>query len=258
MKRRPSDTGKTSGRIPASFLAAVIVLLAGGVGYRLLAGYLGSYTGSLPLPPGALQKIPLRIGDWQGRDTPIPDDLIPYIDAQSLLSRQYTRSGGAESANLFIAYGIRVRDFMVHRPEVCYRGAGYSLRERRPLALALPDGTGAQGEIMVFSRGSLGAERLNTVAVYYIADGQIRPDVSLARWQLPWDSDRTRYIAKVQITCNHTPAEAPRARRTVEAFVQESLPHVLERMPEPDTRGESQELSSRSQGAQPAPQKGGN
>ena len=158
---------------------AVALLLMSGGAYRLLAGYLDRPTDSVPMPRGTLAKaLPLRIGEWQGKEKPVEEAVVEGADCDDYISRTYARS--AEAVQLWVAYGVRARDLMPHRPEVCYPGNGYTLEDTRPVELPIGGGQKLECRTYQFSRGGLGAGPM-TVLNYYIVDGQYSPDVSLLR-----------------------------------------------------------------------------
>jgi hypothetical protein len=88
---------------------------------------------------------------------------------------------------------------MPHRPEVCYPGNGWTLKDTRYVNLPLDDGTQLQCRILQFSRG-MSTENI-TVLSYYLVDGQYSPDVSLLRSKSWAGQSGIDYMAQVQVTC---------------------------------------------------------
>lgn len=81
--------------------------------------------------PSLKQLMPERIGPWVHQ--PLADVLIPQGEAvedrtyDDLFTAYYTTAAGA-GVMLLIAYGsAQVGDTELHRPEVCYPAAGFSL-----------------------------------------------------------------------------------------------------------------------------------
>jgi len=137
----------------AAAALALGLLLAGGVGYRVLAGHLARPGNSIPLPRGSLARLPMRIGDWAGRDIPIDPAIVEATDTNDLLNRRYVRAKASQQVGLYIAYGIRARDLMPHRPEVCYPDTGWTAHGSREVTLDLGVGPGLHCRILRFSRG---------------------------------------------------------------------------------------------------------
>ncbi|MCX5671540.1 MAG: EpsI family protein [Planctomycetota bacterium] len=210
---------------------AVALLLMSGGAYRLLAGYLDRPTDSVPMPRGTLPKaLPLRIGEWQGKEKPVEEAVVKGADCDDYISRTYSR--GAEVVQLWIAYGVRARDLMPHRPEVCYPGNGYTLEDTRSVELLLGGGHKLECRTYQFSRGGLGAGPM-TVLNYYIVDGQYSPDVSLLRSKALRGSSGIRYMAQVQVVASGGGGAASgAAAQAVRAFAVDSAGAIRAVMPD--------------------------
>jgi EpsI family protein len=203
----------------AAVITAAGLLLVSGTAFRILADYLARPGDSIPLPPGTLARLPLRIGEWEGRDVPLSEAIIRATDTDAHINRVYSQSTRGETVALFIAYGVRARDLMPHRPEVCYPGAGWTLLDTRSLEVPLADGTRLLCSIYTFSRtGGLDSQAIS-VLNYYVVDGDYCPDVSLLRSKAWRGSGGIRYMAQVQITCSGGAALTAEARlEAVRAF----------------------------------------
>lgn len=208
--------------VTIAVVAAVVLMGASGVGYRVFARYLARPTDSTPLPPGTLARLPRHIGQWVGKDVPLEEALIAATDTDAIVNRVYSRTAGGEVVALFIGYGVQARDLMPHRPEVCYPGAGWTLNDNDLVQLALRDGTTLDCRIYRFSRGALSSQDM-TVLNYYIVDGQYCPDVSLLRSRAWRGSKGIRYMAQVQIACSDSPLRgASGAVESVRSFAAEA------------------------------------
>ena len=89
---------------------ALALLLLSGAGFRALAAYYSRPSTSVPIPKGTLAKLPVRIGEWVGEDTPMDERIVRKTDADDLVNRLYQRTGGSQAISLFVAYGVRLRD----------------------------------------------------------------------------------------------------------------------------------------------------
>ena len=203
--------------ITASFLMFIL-----GLGYRVLAARLAAPVNTTPISPAALELLPLKISDWTGRGVPLDEAIIRATDTDAHINRSYSRNNGLEFISLYIATGVKARDLMPHRPEVCYTGAGWTLIDKRSLELPLSDSTELPCNVMQFSRGTLTTKKV-IVLDYYIVDGQYSSDVSLLRSKAWRGSGTVRYVAQVQIVTsiplNQTDDSAT---RTVSTFAVES------------------------------------
>lgn len=196
------------------------LLLASGGGYQWLSGRYARAAQSIPIPAGTLKQLPVRIGDWTGRDVPLDARVIKATDTDDHVNRVYVRSGAREKVNLWVAYGVRFRDLMPHRPEVCYPGSGWTFQEKQELTLDTPDGTPLVCRLLTFTRGGLRNDRI-TVLNYYILDGNYRPDVAALRertWKIQPDLE---YVAQVQVTCSESAYQSD-ATGSVKRFAAES------------------------------------
>jgi EpsI family protein len=196
---------------------ALSLLVASGAGYRVAANYYGRLGQSPALPAGTLDRLPLELGEWFGRDLPMDERIIKATDTDAHLNRAYTRRGGFESVALFVGYGARMRDLLPHRPEVCMPGAGWTADDRRVVDLPCSDGTTLQAQLHRFHRGGLDAERI-VVLNFYIVDGAISPDVSLLRSKAARMSSGPEYSAQVQISSVPSDGAPESAEKTVRAF----------------------------------------
>lgn len=203
-------------------ITASILMLILGLGYRVLAARLSAPLNTTPISPSVLELLPLQISDWTGREVPLDAAIIRATDTDAHINRSYSRNNSMEFISLYVATGVKARDLMPHRPEVCYIGAGWTLIDKHSLKLPLSDGTELPCNVMQFSRGTLTTKKV-VVLDYYIVDGEYSSDVSLLRSKAWRGSGTVRYIAQVQIVTsiplNQT---ADPSIRTVRAFAVES------------------------------------
>lgn len=203
-------------------VAASFVMLVFGIGYRVLAARLAASVNTAPIDPAVMERLPLQIGGWAGQDVPMDEALVRATDTDAHVNRRYSRHSGMESVSLYVACGVKARDLMPHRPEVCYTGSGWTLMDRRSVELPLNDGTELPCNVMQFARGALNAEKV-MVLYYYIVDGQYCQDVSLLRSKAWRGSGAVRYVTQIQIVVPITvtlPADS--AQRIISDFAGES------------------------------------
>jgi EpsI family protein len=227
------DNSVKSGRrsVLVAGAGTVLLLVLSGVGYRVVADYLARPGNSLPLPPGTLARLPLRLGGWHGRDEALDEAVVEATDTDDQLSRVYARGQGAESVSLFVAYGVRARDLAPHRPEVCYPGSGWTLEGGSPADLPLSDGSTLPCRILRFSRAGLTARQV-TVLNYYIVDGRYCPDISAIRARAWRGQAGVRYLAQVQIISPGGGGSADAAGAAVSAFATDSALAIRALLPD--------------------------
>lgn len=238
---KKDDQVKPSLLAVATTLAAVLVFLYG-LGYRILAKQLTAPVHTAPMTQATLAQLPLQISNWRGRDLELNEDLIRATDTDAHVSRQYSRHGTLESVWLWIASGVRARDLMPHRPEVCYTGNGWTVRERKVVELPLDDDGELSCNVYLFSRGGFHTERI-LVLYYYLVDGVYCQDVSLLRSQAWRGSGTVNYVAQVQVVIN-VPSimTVDSAQKTAMDFARDSAAMIVglfkERMSDTDSAGE--------------------
>jgi EpsI family protein len=207
-------------------LTAVFLMLLFGTMYRVLYARLSAPIETPSVPPDALEKLPMQIGEWTGKEAPLDEAIVRATDADAHVSRNYSRYNASEQIWLYISYGMRARDLMPHRPEVCYTGNGWTLINRRSMELPLSDGMKLQCNAFQFSRGTLNKKKI-AVLDYYIVDGRYCRDVSLLRSKVWRGSGSIRYVAQVQIvTSIRTDMTSDSVSNVISAFAVESAPLI--------------------------------
>lgn len=194
--------------------------------YRVLTARLEAPVNTTPISPAALERLPLQIGDWMGREVPLDEAIVRATDTDAHINRSYSRNNASQYISLYIASGVKVRDLMPHRPEVCYTGAGWTRIDKRSIELPLSDGMKLPCNVLQFSRGTLNTKK-TVLLNYYIVDGQYCRDVSGLRFKAWRGSGRVRYVAQIQIlafaTSNLT---ADLAERIISDFAAESASSI--------------------------------
>jgi EpsI family protein len=240
MVERPESNRKS---VISAAIVATLIMLFLGVGYRVLAARLAGPVSTTPIRPEVLQRLPLQMDEWTGQDVPLDEDIVEATDTDALINRRYIRQNGMEAVLLYIASGVRARDLMPHRPEVCYTGAGWTLTDRRSMELPLSNGTTLPCNVLQFSRGTLNDAKV-VVLDYYLVDGQYCRDVSLLRSKAWRGSGTVKYVAQVQITTFISSAQTAQSARTIiSEFAVESassIADVFEGAGENHSSGKSQ------------------
>ena len=104
-------------------LVAGIAAVFAGIGVVNLDRYIGSDP-AVAIAIERLNAVPLTIGPWQGRETPIDPAQLRVAEAEANLSRTYLRADRREAVAVLVLYG-RSGPLGAHTPEVCYGSAGY-------------------------------------------------------------------------------------------------------------------------------------
>jgi hypothetical protein len=180
-------------------IISIVVLLAAGQSYRVAASWLGSADTSVAIPVGTLSRLPSMIGNWRGEDMPLDVQTIRRTDTDDHVNRCYSHDNGRDAVGVFFAYGVRTRDLLPHRPEVCYPGAGWTLVHTKQRGFIASDGRLVNCRVYDFIKGGLQSDSV-TVLNFFIVDGTSHADVASLRSRA-WRSRAARgYIARVQIS----------------------------------------------------------
>lgn len=89
-----------------------------------------------------LSTLPMRIGDWEGTESQVTDELIRESNATEYLSRVYEspRFPGL-SLKLWANYSVRGANLR-HTPETCLPAGGWTKIESQTRVFEVPDGDG--------------------------------------------------------------------------------------------------------------------
>ncbi len=219
----------TAGRtVNVGLLVTTVLLVASGLGYRTLESRFNRPTGSVPIAPGTLGRLPLELGDWKGKDVELDDAIVKATDTDDHVNRTYWRSSDNAAVSMFMAYGVRFRDLAPHRPEVCYPGAGWTLIDSTEHNLELAETSPISQlpcQVHRFRRSGLASETV-TVLNYYIVDGRYCPDVSLLRSKAWRQSLEAHYAAQIQISCGGPIRSLEQSERSVKEFAALSAPVI--------------------------------
>jgi len=198
-------------------------MLVFGLAHRMLVGRLAAPVIATRIASDALERVPLQIADWTGEDVPLDEAIVRRTATDAHIHRRYSRRHEVESVLAYVACGVRTRDLMAHRPEVCYVGAGWTRTGRHPRELRLSDGTTLPCTVFEFSRGALNTAKI-AVLFYYVVDGRYCRD--LAEWQYRfW---RIGYVAQVHIVASSETLTIEEAMRAVSDFAVDSASRILE------------------------------
>jgi EpsI family protein len=210
----------------AAAVAASLLIAVFGLTYRVLAARLEGPVDSTPINPAVMARFPMEIGGWMGQEVPLDEAIVRATDTDAHINRRYSRHNGMESVALYVACGVKARDLMPHRPEVCYTGAGWTLTNRRSVEMPLDGGMRLPCNVLQFSRGALNTQRV-VVLDYYVVDGEYCQDVSLLRSKAWRGSGTVRYVAQVQVVAPVTETlVADSATRLVCAFAVDSASSI--------------------------------
>ena len=180
--KQPADPQVAPGKqaIPASFVAAVVFVLAGAALEDLVP------TQPPTLPARAdFAEFPTQIGQWEGRRDTLA---TVYLDALSLDDYALInyQAPGAAPVNFYAAY-YRTQDSNrhVHSPRDCIPGGGWQMQKLEERTFPGRDGASAFHVNRAIIQ--LGPNR-QIVYFWYQERGRHLTNDYLAKWYLFWDS----------------------------------------------------------------------
>jgi len=193
--------GKTS-TLPVWVLATILVILSG-VGYRVPASRLNLIVETSINLPVPLSAFPAEIGNWSGKDVPIPENTLRVAGSDDFLNRLYINKTTNEWANVYIAYCARPRNMLGHQPDICYVGGGWVHDSTQQSQFISAEGRAVPCLIHRFHRPAPETDEV-VVLNFYILNGQITADesgFSGVSWRTPnIAGNPARYVAQVQIS----------------------------------------------------------
>ncbi len=91
--------------------------------------------GDTPSPQHSLyaKQLPTVINDWVGRDIDVDNKTLRILETNDVVMRDYAKDG-TPHVQMCIVYASNNRK-VAHPPEVCYKGGGWSLEEKKPVVL---------------------------------------------------------------------------------------------------------------------------
>jgi hypothetical protein len=93
-----------------------------------------------------VEAVPYVIGDWIGRDVPVPTQATDMLKPNALLSRQYLNTKTAERVSVLLIHTLDARDLIGHYPPECYPANGWTITGRGAVMLPVGDDDDATPE----------------------------------------------------------------------------------------------------------------
>ena len=184
-------------------LLAVVLLISFGITYRLFASRLHLVVNAPIALPVPLSAFPAQIGEWEGKDVPISDNIQRVAGNDDFLNRLYVNKSSYQWANVYISYTARPRTMVGHRPKACYVGGGWVHDSTEKSKFVTFSGRHIQ---CLIHRFHMPAPRNDEIVVlnFYILNGQITADESgfsgIGIRTPNIAGDPARYVAQVQIS----------------------------------------------------------
>jgi len=189
--------------LPLAYCSAVALLVLSGLGYRILATRLEVVTDRPVKLSVPLSMIPESIGNWEGKDVPISENIQQVAGNDDFLNRLYENQVTDQWANVYIAYTARPSTMLGHRPQVCYPANGWIRDNTEKSEVTSYAGTKIPCLIHRFHTPQPESQQI-VVLNFYVVNGKLTTDESVfsgVGWRTPnIAGDPARYAAQIQIS----------------------------------------------------------
>jgi hypothetical protein len=179
------------------------LVICGGITYRIASSHAKSWVETPVKLPVALSNFPMRVGQWSGKDVPIPPNIQRIAGNDDFVNRFYTNESKNQWVNVYIAYSGRPRNMVGHQPEACYVGGGWIHDYTQPSKVLSSSGMEIPCLVHGFHRPSPETGEI-VVMNFYILNGQLTNDesgFSGVGWRTPnIAGNPARYVTQVQIS----------------------------------------------------------
>jgi EpsI family protein len=121
-------------------------------------------------------EFPLNVGDWKGREVPMPERVYASIETPYLFLRNYESARYPIPVNLSIVW-FDDKNISVHAPEACLGGIGNDVKEKTTLSVGLGDRRNPTiGRLLVEKNG------VQSIVLYFFdVDGYLTTSQTLIR-----------------------------------------------------------------------------
>lgn len=164
--------GQTLRWIPAAILVLGVVLLMGIGGQR-----------SLALRTPLDTAVPAALGQYQGKDFPIPTDEQQVAGMSDYLMRVYSMAGTAAFSLYVGYYESQTNGKTIHSPKNCLPGAGWAALTSAQVPVETP-----HGPVMVNQYLVQKDKDLALVLYWYQGRGRVESNEYRVKWDLLRDA----------------------------------------------------------------------
>jgi len=177
----PAELARRDRRLPAPFVATLVVLLAAAVGATALPE-----REEVAPPRAAFEQFPMKLGGWQGRPGRMEQMYIDVLKFDDYVEANYVGPTG-KPVNLYVAwYASQRKGESAHSPRTCIPGGGWrivSLEDR-----AVPGAT-VNGQPLRVNRTVIqkGDDR-QLVYYWFQQRGRVITNEYLVKWYLFTDA----------------------------------------------------------------------
>jgi len=130
---------------PSLLIAGIAAILIVATGYvHSVWSFRWSAARELKAAGEKLSRVPLVIGDWTGKDSPLDERQASVGRIYASVSRQYVNAKTGRAVSILLLCG-RPGPLSVHTPEVCYGNSGFTIAgDRSKMAVDYPGAAPAE------------------------------------------------------------------------------------------------------------------
>jgi len=204
ISRAPSLRGPSGERLVATPLfqrapsiALAVLLVASGVGHRLVVDVIETRHGTFCPLAAPLASLPLDLGPWRGREVALDERILGEEGFDDFhINRLYMNTLDGRSVSMFIGYTGRAHRWMTHRPDICYPAHGRQLASEDRVNITTLGGHRIPCILYEF-RSPKPIEANTLVLSTFIINGRYSNDKHSRNAKLL--EDQPPYIARVQV-----------------------------------------------------------
>lgn len=175
-------------------------------------------------------RLPLILGGFKGRDLPVDWRTLALLETKDVLLRSY-REGEEPPVTLCAVFSEHSR-MAIHPPEVCYRGGGWEVLEKRSLSL-FPEG-GRRVVRLVIQHG----EEQRVVYYWYLVGKAWAVSFYMQQLEMAWNRLKGRFCRGALMRLSTPLGEGSEGEERLKRFSRHLVP-AMERCMEWDSSGGS-------------------
>lgn len=172
--------------------------------------------------PNATLHFPLLIGEWTGKEQVIAERMYNILEADSILSRRYSKGSGSIGFSL-----VFYKDNQVgfHRPESCLGGLGETVFDKGTVDIAV---NGWNKKISVNELHYKGHRGERILYYFYTVDDYITDSYFLVRLKMLFEQLRFRRpaVALVEVYASVDPTGIHRTKERLKDFLRHLIPEL--------------------------------
>lgn len=183
-----------------------------------------------------LERIPMKIGDWQGENLEVSDTVRQTAGAVGAVSRTYRNSRTGEKVDLWLIVG-HARQISAHTPNICYQASGFEMRamENSLYPMAFPNQPEAPFWTNTFFREDIAGRRLIRVFWSWY-NPESEENEGKVVWEAPTNARRhfgnSRALYKMYFTSEMKDHLETADESSCRSFAREFMPIVAEALAE--------------------------